>query len=156
MKHKQLDEEILGSWNEAENTDKTQYPFLTLPRSQRQWDSLTWATCSGSLFYRHHASWCDTECMHSPDVGKLQACLLSSFYRSSLLHVPTKENFTKEAVRWFGRQRWLWPLGMMTRAQFLGPACERRAMTPQSCPWTTKLSSERTRAPSSAHDMIIK
>lgn len=64
MKHEQLGEEILGSWNAAENTEKkTQYPFLTLPRSQRWWDSLTWATCSGSLFHRHHASWCDTECV---------------------------------------------------------------------------------------------
>lgn len=52
--------------------------------------------------------------VHSPGFGKLQACLLSSFYKSFPLHVSTKENFTKEAVRWFGskgdygRQGW-WP-----------------------------------------------
>lgn len=70
--------------------------------------------------------------VHSPGFGKLQACLLSSFYKSFPLHVSTKENLTKEAVRWFGRQRWLWPSGMMTRAQFLGLTCERRAMTPMT------------------------
>lgn len=137
---------------EAENTDKTQYPFLTLPRSQRWWDSFTWATHSGRLFYRHHASWCNTECI----LLTLGSCKTPMVLQVFPLHVSTKENFTKETVKWFSRQRWLWLSGMMTRVQFLGPACERRAMTPKSCHWTSILTSEHTRAPSPAHDMIIK
>lgn len=155
MKHEQLGEEILGSWNEAENTEKNSIPIPNTPKKPE----MVGQPHVGNLFRQPLSQTSRIVVWHrvrSPGFGKLQTCLLSSFYRSSPLHVSTKENFTKEAVRWFGRQRWLWPSGMTTKAQFLGLPCERRAMAPKSCPWASILSSERTRAPSPAHDMIIK
>lgn len=136
---------------------KTQYPFLTLPRSQRWWDSLTWATCSGSLFHRHHASWCDTECI----LLGLGSCKRVYSHRSTSL-----SRFTFPQKRILQRKLWDDSAAKVIMAvrdddQSSVPRPHLWEESDDShdiswSPWASMLSSERTHAPSPAHDMIIK
>lgn len=136
---------------------KTQYPFLTLPRSQRWWDSLTWATCSGSLFHRHHASWCDTECI----LLGLGSCKRVYSHRSTSL-----SRFTFPQKRILQRKLWDDSAAKVIMAvrdddQSSVPRPHLWEESDDShdiswSPWASVLSSECTHAPSPAHDMIIK
>lgn len=131
MKHEQLGEEILGSWNAAENTEKKLNTHSQLSQEARD---------GGTASRGQHVQAASfTDIMHRDvtqsafswvwEAASVFTLIVLQVFPASRFH---KREFYKGSCEMIRHQRWLWPSGMMTRAQFLGLACERRAMTPMT------------------------